>query len=149
MAHDNCPTGAWSAFWALLRLRCPRCRSGKMFRGVVTMNDPCPVCGLLFQREEGYFLGAMYVSYLLGAAAIVPLYFAASALLAPYGHMAVNLGLTLAYLPLVPIIFRYSRAGWVYFDRWVCPSDVSAGAYEKYRLEHPAASGPSAGRSVP
>ena len=36
-----------------------------MFRGVFAMNDPCPVCGLLFKREEGTFLGAMYVSYVL------------------------------------------------------------------------------------
>ncbi len=120
-----------------------------MFRGIVAMNDPCPVCGLLFQREEGYFLGAMYVSYVIGAAVALPLYFAASALLEPYGHTAINVGLTLAYLPLVPAIFRYSRAGWIYFDRWVCPSDSSAGAYEKCRLGQIAASGPSEGRTAP
>ena len=45
------------------------------------------------------------------------------------GNTAVNVGLTLAYLPLVPTIFRYSRVVWVHFDRWVCPSDSSAGAY--------------------
>lgn len=29
------------------------------------MFDNCPVCGLKFEREQGYFLGAMYVSYLV------------------------------------------------------------------------------------
>ena len=48
---------------AIVRQRCPRCWKGRMFRGGLSMNDPCPECGLIFQREEGYFLGAMYVSY--------------------------------------------------------------------------------------
>ncbi len=43
--------------------------------------------------------------------------------------------LTLAfYLPFVPLVFRYSRVIWIYFDRTVCPPPVSAGAYEKMRL---------------
>ena len=39
------------------------------------MNDPCPDCGLVFQREEGYFLGAMYVSSVLSMVAATPIYF--------------------------------------------------------------------------
>ncbi len=27
------------------------------------MSPRCSVCGLKFQREEGYFLGAMYISF--------------------------------------------------------------------------------------
>ena len=27
------------------------------------MHERCPVCDLKFEREAGYFLGAMYVSY--------------------------------------------------------------------------------------
>ena len=60
----------WLGFWprliAFFRQRCPRCCRGKIFGGFFRMNDPCPVCGMVFQREEGYFLGAMYVSYLIG-----------------------------------------------------------------------------------
>ncbi|MFO0808681.1 MAG: DUF983 domain-containing protein [Gemmataceae bacterium] len=134
MSPQPVVSGVWGALWAMVRQRCPRCRQGKMFRGLIAMNDPCPVCGLLFQREEGYFLGAMYVSYLLGAIAAVPIYFAAAALFSDWGHTSVHVALTLAYLPLVPLIFRYSRVVWVHFDRYVCPSDSSAGAYEKQRL---------------
>jgi len=54
---------AWRQLGALARLRCPRCHKGRLFHGWFGMNDPCPVCGLILQREEGYFLGAMYVSY--------------------------------------------------------------------------------------
>ena len=27
------------------------------------MYENCPVCGLKFEREQGYFVGALYVSY--------------------------------------------------------------------------------------
>ena len=120
--------------WTILRQRCPRCRSGRMFRGVLTMNDPCPVCGLLFQREEGSFLGAMYVSYALSAAITAALYFALAALLPGWNGIAVASLAILAYLPFVPAVFRYSRVLWVYYDRVGDYTDLLAAPYEKYRL---------------
>src|SRR3712207_1948885 len=72
---------ACGVFWSILSQRCPRCRTGHIFRGAVTMNDPCPTCGLVFRREEGYFIGALYVSYTLSAAVLTALYFTAAALL--------------------------------------------------------------------
>jgi uncharacterized protein (DUF983 family) len=119
--------------WALLRQRCPRCRQGRMFRGY-TMNDPCPVCGLLFQREEGYFLGAMYVSYGLSLLVLVPCYLLAAALLPGQSSVVIAAAAMVPYLPFVPSIFCYSRVIWVYFERGMCPSDASAGPYEKLRL---------------
>jgi len=124
---------AWQYLWALARLRCPRCHTGRLFRGWFAMNDPCPVCGLIFQREEGYFLGAMYVSYLLGAVLLGAGYFLGTMLLTGWHDHAILAGLFVLYLPLTPVIFRYSRAVWIYIDRWVCPGDASATAYEKAR----------------
>jgi len=127
--------GLWTGFWALLRLRCPRCRIGAMFRARFVMNDPCPECGLIFQREEGYFLGAMYASYILSIALIVPL-FLLVLLLWPGVHILLAATVALiAYLPFIPAVFRYSRALWIYFDRATCPSDASAQAYEKIRQQ--------------
>ena len=37
-----------------------------MFSGRFTMNPTCPVCGHRFEREQGFFQGAMYVSWVLG-----------------------------------------------------------------------------------
>lgn len=110
-----------------------------MFRGQFAMNDPCPKCGLLFQREEGYFLGAMYFSYLLGAALIMPAFFAAQWLLPGWNGNHLALLVWLLYLPLVPAIFRYSRALWIYCERWGRFTDSTAGAYEKHRLQQIAA----------
>src|SRR6266571_3915827 len=55
--------------WAMLHMRCPRCCRGKIYQSRSRMHQRCPVCDLLFHREPGYFLGALYISY--GASCIV------------------------------------------------------------------------------
>ena len=120
---------------AMLRQRCPRCRKGKIFRGPFAMNDPCPECGLIFQREEGYFLGAMYVSYVLANAVVVPVFLTAQWLLPHWPPLAL-FGITmLVYAPLVPAVFRNSRVVWIHFERLACPGDVCATAFEKVRRQ--------------
>jgi uncharacterized protein (DUF983 family) len=117
-----------SAFAALLAQRCPRCRDGRVFASAIRMNDACPACGLVFTREEGYFIGAMYVSYGLSSLVLI------------LGMLVVHLFLPeldlgwailialVAYLPFVPLAFRYSRMIWMYFDRWVWPDEKAEGS---------------------
>ena len=57
-----------SIFAGVFHQLCPRCRIGSIFRssifrGYPSMRERCPVCQLKFEREQGYFLGAMYISY--------------------------------------------------------------------------------------
>lgn len=106
-----------------------------MFFGMLAMNDPCPKCGLIFQREEGYFLGAMYVSSAFSFILFGGGYFLASWLLPHWNEYAIVMLLLGAYLFLVPAIYRYSRIIWIYFDRWQAPTDTSAGSFEKIRAE--------------
>lgn len=127
--------GIFTRLWAMLRLRCPRCLNGKVFRGSFAMNDPCPVCGLVFQREEGYFLGSMYVSYFLSGIILTTSFVAGHLLLTDWNPHVILLLVPLPLIPLVPMVFRYSRVIWMYIDRWVCPGDVSAGPYEKMRQQ--------------
>jgi uncharacterized protein (DUF983 family) len=107
-----------SRWAAILRQRCPRCREGRIFKGIVAMNERCPVCGLRFEREEGYFLGAMYFSYgmsvlILGLGTLL------GAQLLPGWKLELVMLLVVAlYLPFVPLVFRYSRVIWIHFDRW-------------------------------
>src|SRR5947209_7141285 len=121
--------GWWDGLGAILRQRCPRCRQGRIFQGLFTMNDPCPRCGLLYEREEGYFLGAMYISYGVSSVILAALYFTAAALLPGWDSSLLPLVAFLPYLPLVPAVFRYSRVLWVYLDRTIDPGGALAGAY--------------------
>ena len=81
-------------------------------------NKNCAVCGLKFEREEGYFLGAMYASYGIGfltTAYWVPM------LLANVNPLYV-IGLpTLQLVAQIPLSFRYSRVAWLYLDRGFDP----------------------------
>jgi uncharacterized protein (DUF983 family) len=109
-----------SRFWAMLRQRCPRCRQGRVFRGALEMNPACPVCGLSFEREQGYFLGAMYISYALSTVLLGLLTWGLWLLLNWDLGLLVLLACVL-YLPVVPVVFRYSRVLWIHFDRWAWP----------------------------
>jgi uncharacterized protein (DUF983 family) len=121
------------ALWAILRQRCPRCWKGRMFRGGLAMNDPCPECGLIFQREEGYFLGAMYVSYGISSVLLTAFFFILRALLPDWNTLLLAGLAVLPYLPFIPAVFRYSRLLWVWLDRFGDFSDAGACPYEKVR----------------
>ncbi|HEU4355948.1 MAG TPA: DUF983 domain-containing protein, partial [Actinomycetota bacterium] len=59
--------GALTAFLRGLTRRCPRCGSGGLFTGWFTIRERCPRCRLRLQREEGGFLGAMTINYVVTA----------------------------------------------------------------------------------
>ena len=46
-----------------VRLRCPRCGEGRLFCGLFRMNEACPACGASFKREQGFYLGSIYINY--------------------------------------------------------------------------------------
>ncbi len=48
-----------------LLTRCARCGAGGLFRRWTTMVDHCPRCGLRFEHEEGYWVGAMTLNILV------------------------------------------------------------------------------------
>ena len=43
--------------WRALRLRCPLCGEGKLFRGYWKSHAECSSCGVTFEREPGFFSG--------------------------------------------------------------------------------------------
>jgi len=108
---------------ALLKQRCPRCRQGKIFHGVMTMYEECSVCGLVYRREYGYFYGAMYASYAFGLIS--------TGYWLPMLLMGVNpvwiIGLPTIQLVLqIPLSFRYSRTIWLYLDHSFDPEAAMA-----------------------
>jgi Protein of unknown function (DUF983) len=84
------------------------------------MNERCPNCNLKFEREEGYFLGAMYVSYALSLLLIGSV----SALLWSLTHWPVIKDVIWAlilFLPLAPAMTLFARVLWIYLDQTVDP----------------------------
>ncbi len=83
------------------------------------MNRACPVCGIAFERESGYFLGAMYFSYAMAVAAATPVVLVGLALDWSYPMTGALAGLELVLLS--PGLFRYSRVLWMYMDQHFDP----------------------------
>ena len=47
------PEGYWrKVVWRGLRLRCPVCGQGRLFRTYFTMHESCSCCGVRFAREQ-------------------------------------------------------------------------------------------------
>ena len=84
------------------------------------MNDCCQVCDLLFNREPGYFLGAMYISYALGSGLIAVLAVILW-LLTGWGFTKVVLWGLVIFLPFAPMLTFLSRVLWIYLDQTIDP----------------------------
>lgn len=57
-----------------LKRRCPVCGRGAVFRSHFRMNRQCPSCGVVFWKDPGESLGAMYLDYVVATAAFVALW---------------------------------------------------------------------------
>lgn len=111
-------------FWELLsravRLRCPVCGTGRLFRGLFAMYERCPDCQLVFEREQGFFLGAIYFNY--GVTSILALVAYPVLRILQLGPEKTPLLATMAIVLLFPIwFFRYSRSLWLGFDQLIDP----------------------------
>jgi len=103
-----------------LRQRCPVCGRGKIFSGWIKTYERCSVCNFAFEREPGYYSGAMainlVVSELLIAAIAVPLAASQSVSVT----ILIALGVTLPFL--LPVLFyRPTKSLWMSVDHFFHP----------------------------
>jgi drug/metabolite transporter (DMT)-like permease len=84
------------------------------------MHERCPACGLKFEREEGYFLGAMYIGYALGLGTIA-LFGLVLWWLAHWTFQTTVTVAVLLFLPLAPLLTIVARVLWIYLDQTIDP----------------------------
>lgn len=84
------------------------------------MWPTCPSCGLKFDREPGYFLGAMYISYGLGLFTIVG-FGVILWLTTRWSLEKATLWAILLFLPFTPLLTLFSRVLWIYLDQAIDP----------------------------
>ena len=105
-----------------LRLRCPRCGQTDLFSGLFRMRERCAVCGLRYEREQGFFVGAIYVNY--AATAVVAVGSVLAVDQAVGLSLPAELGFGIGLSLLVPVVFfRYSRSLWLVLDYLVTRAD--------------------------
>lgn len=102
-----------------MRLRCPLCGEGRIFRGMTAVRH-CPICGFQFEREAGYWSNAAALNYMVtggfATTVIAPL-----AVLTRWSlplmialALTVGAGLSLA-------CFRHGKSVWLAMDVLIRP----------------------------
>ncbi len=109
---------AGQLFLSGFRLRCPYCGKGKLFRKGFKMYEKCPECGWYFEREEGYWTGAMAINLVVAEFIVVGIGMPLAIWLA-FAHVPIAyfliVGLPLTVL--VPLLFfRHSKSFWMSID---------------------------------
>lgn len=110
-----------STLYPIVHLKCPRCHQGDIFKSgfsyrfssITEMHENCPNCNLKYEREPGFFYGAMYVSYALTVAlwvSVAVAFYVLSESINPWLFLSVGIALLLI---LLPGIYRISRAVWL------------------------------------
>jgi uncharacterized protein (DUF983 family) len=105
-----------------LRLRCPRCGGDELFTGWFAMRERCRTCELRYEREQGYFVGAIYVNYAVTTAVCLGGVLALDTIVGVTLRTQLAVALPLALL--VPVVFfRYARSLWLAIDHLVTRAD--------------------------
>ncbi len=100
-----------------LRLRCPVCAESSIVERPFKVRHHCPSCDALFQREAGFFVGAILANVVTTEAFILMVYVAC--LLAGF-HYQLILPLLFAAALLFPVAFyHHSWSLWLAFDHLI------------------------------
>jgi len=99
--------------------KCPKCEKGAIFirKGNIAvlripeMHASCPECGYRYEKEPGYFLGAMYVSYGLTVIEMLLIFFITYAFVPLWLFFVLILGSLIAFSFFN---FRIGRTLWIH-----------------------------------
>jgi uncharacterized protein (DUF983 family) len=103
-----------------LLLKCPDCGHGSLYRRLYYLNHHCEYCGLIFEREQGYFVGAIYVNYSATVGIAIPGFF----ILDAWRDWTIEhqLWLWLPFAIIFPLLFfHHSRSLWLALDHFLNP----------------------------
>ncbi|AOW11286.1 hypothetical protein [Flavobacterium gilvum] len=106
----------------ILNNECPNCHRGKVFNekniflniGFPKMNQYCSHCQYKFEKEPGYFFGAMYVNYGLTVAQGIATYLIAQQFFTQLFDLRIIGIITFVIIAMAPFNIRLSRLLWIY-----------------------------------
>jgi uncharacterized protein (DUF983 family) len=103
-----------------LRLRCPVCGKGKIFSGFFKTYERCPNCHFRYEREEGYYTGAVAINLILTEFVLAAVALPVAASQAVSLPVMIALGVTLPIL--LPLLFyRLTKSLWMSLDHFIHP----------------------------
>jgi len=92
--------------------RCPNCGGAHLFKDgtLFQLNKECPACRLRFEKDEGFFLGAMALNY--GVTVIVFLTPVALAWYAGWLGVRLAVGLAIGLALAMPLVLYRASRSW-------------------------------------
>jgi uncharacterized protein (DUF983 family) len=103
-----------------LMLRCPDCGEAGIYQAPLQVKHHCTHCGLVFQREQGYFTGALYINLLVAEFSVLLTF--VICLLVGVENTDRMFAILLAMGVLMPLLFfHHSRSLWLCFDHFIDP----------------------------
>ncbi len=109
--------GFGEALRRAMRKRCPRCGGSSIFASYFQLRERCPTCSSRFEREEGYWTGAMIVNIGVCELWFVVLFGLMVLPTFPDVPWRLLLGAGLLTNGLLPVIFYpWSKTIWMAFE---------------------------------
>ncbi|MCM4173737.1 DUF983 domain-containing protein [Arenibacter sp. TNZ] len=105
----------------ILKGECPNCEKTKIFGSkgnllllqIPKIHERCNNCNFKFEREPGFFFGAMFVSYALTAAEFIA-FSIVSYFLLGMSLTVTFIGVVILAILMSTLNFRMSRIIWIY-----------------------------------
>ena len=118
MANHTLQPSRGLMLWRGLTRRCPRCGGAKLFKGWFRMVPDCPYCGLHFEREPGYWVGAVAINTTVIGILFAIVLVAVSAATIPDIPWVTLLLAEVVVMAVGPVVFYpFSKTLWVAIDR--------------------------------
>jgi uncharacterized protein (DUF983 family) len=130
LSVDEVVQGApsWSTLLSRgLRKKCPRCGAGHLYHGWFRMKERCPACGMRFEREPGFFVGAYLINFAIteGLLFVLVMGFVFWKDQHPDAGVVVPIAVGVFLGVFAPILFYpFSRTIWSAFDVGMTPLEL-------------------------
>src|SRR6184192_1121881 len=104
--------------WRCLKLLCPACGRASIVQRPFNLKHHCTACGVIFKREEGFFVGAIMANVVATEVVILLTYFAC--LLFTNWNDSIVLGILFAVGIIFPLAFyHHAWALWLGMDHLI------------------------------
>ena len=108
-----------------LRLKCPDCGLGSLYVSLFRMHARCYYCDLVFEREQGYFIGAIYINIIATESTLLLTLLIYGLITGTVDQRILTILFVLAIvLPLT--FFHHSRSLWLSIDHILNASEKRA-----------------------
>ena len=125
--------------YSIFRGKCPVCHEGKVFthKNVFhpsrfdVMEERCSACGHKYEKEVGFFYGAMYVGYALSVALSVAAFVSTYLIYSETPYWVYIINIIVVLIVLAPVTFRGARLIWMNFF-----SSYNSSAIDTHKNSH-------------